>query len=73
QEILAVESEDYFLAIVDAIDPNQDEPLGFDELVKLAQSFKNAADKQEDVNVAQDWRQLSVGITEGLKSFTVLE
>ena len=23
--------------------------------------------------MAQDWRQLSVGITEGLKSFTVLE
>lgn len=73
QEILAVEPEDYFLAIVDAIDPNQDEPLGFDELNKLAESFRKAADKQEDAKVAQDWQQLSVGITEGLKSFTVLE
>ncbi|MCC0176330.1 hypothetical protein I4641_04980 [Waterburya agarophytonicola K14] len=73
QDILAVEPEDYFLAIVDAIDPNQDEPLSFDELNKLAESFKNAAMSQEDVNLAQDWRQLSLGITEGLKSFTALE
>ncbi len=73
ENILAVEPEDYFLAIVDAIDPNQDEPLNFDELYKLAESFKQAAEKQEDVNTAQDWQQLSVGITEGLKSFTMLE
>ena len=73
KNILSVDPDDYFLAIVDAIDPNQDEPLSFDELNKLAQSLKTAADKQEDFNLAQDWQQLSTGITEGLKSFTALE
>ena len=72
KNILAVEPEDYFLAIVDAIDPNQDEPLSFDELNKLAESFKTAADR-EDANIARDWQQLSVGITSGLKSFAALE
>ena len=73
RDILAVDPDDYFLAIVDAIDPNQDEPLGFDGLSKLAESFEAAAKQQEDVNLAQDWRQLAVGITAGLKSFTALE
>ena len=73
KNILAIEPEDYFLAIVDAIDSNQEDPLSFDELNKLAQSFKAAADKQEDANVAQDWQQLSVGIISGLKSFAALE
>ena len=73
KDILAVDPEDYFLAIVNAIDPNQDEPLGFDGLSKLAESLENAAKQQEDANLAQDRRQLSIGITEGLKSFTALE
>lgn len=73
QNILSVEPEDYFLAIVDVIDPNQDEPLSFDELKKLAEILKIAAEQQEDVDLAQDWRQLSLGVSEGLKSFTALE
>ena len=73
QNILAVEPEDYFLAMVDAIDPNQDYSLGFDELNKLAESLKAAADRQEDADVARNWQQLSVGITSGLKSFAALE
>lgn len=73
QSILTGESEDYFLRTVDAIDPNQDVPLSIDDLGKLAQSITNAAQKQEDAQLAQDWQQLAVGITEGLQSFTALE
>ena len=73
QSVLEVEPEDYFLAIIDVLDPNQEEPIGFDELAKLAASFNAAAAQQEDLELAQDWQQLSVGITEGLKSFTALE
>ena len=73
QSILTGESEDYFLRTVDAIDPNQDDPLSIDRLAKLAQSISNAAKKQEDARLAQDWQQLAVGITEGLQSFTALE
>ena len=73
QNILTGESEDYFLRTVDAIEPNQDDPLSIDDLAKLAQSITNAAKKQEDARLAQDWQQLAVGITEGLQSFTALE
>ena len=73
QEILAVEPEDYFLAMVNAIDPNQDNALSIDQLNKLAASLKAAADKEVDPELAQDWQQLATGITEGLKSFTALE
>ncbi len=73
QSILTVEPEDYFLAIVDAIDPNQDEPLNSDQLQKLAASLKTAANSQTDLSLAQAWQQLSTGITAGLTSFTALE
>ena len=73
QSILTGEPEDYFLRTVDAIEPNQDDPLSIDDLAKLAQSITNAAKKQEDARLAQDWQQLAVGITEGLQSFTALE
>ena len=73
QEILEVDPEDYFLAITNTIDPNQDNPLSLDELKKLADSFQTAARQKEDVNLVRDCKQLAVGITEGLKSFTVLE
>ena len=73
QAILAVDPEDYFLALVEAIDPNQDDPLNIERLAKLAESLKAAADTQANVQLAQDWRQLAMGIAEGLKSFTALE
>lgn len=73
RDILAVDPEDYFLAIVDVIDPNQDEPLSIDQLGKLAESLKAAANSQENAELAQDWQQLAAGIIEGLKSFTALE
>ena len=73
QSIIEGEPEDYFLRTVDAIDPNQDVPLSIDELHKLAENLKMAAANQEDANLAQEWQQLATGITEGLKSFTILE
>ncbi|MGL5793756.1 MAG: tetratricopeptide repeat protein, partial [Waterburya sp.] len=73
QSILTVDPEDYFLAIVDVIDPNHDEPFTSDQLQKLAESLKAAANNQTDLNLAQAWQQLSIGITTGLTSFTALE
>ena len=73
QDILEADPDDYFVATVDAIDPNQEEPLSIDELKKLAQSLQEAANKQENASIAQEWQQLATGITEGLKSFTALE
>ena len=73
KEILEVEPEDYFLAIASAIDPNQDDPLTIDLVSKLADSLKTAAGQQKDLNTAGDLKQLSEGIAQGLKSFTILE
>ncbi len=73
QIILTGEPEDYFLRTVDVIDPNQENPLSIDQLVKLAEELKSAAKSQEDAQLAQDWQQLADGISEGLKSFTALE
>ncbi len=71
--ILTGEPEDYFLRIVDAIEPNQDEPLTIEELDKLAKNLQATAKTQEDPRLAQDWQQLAAGITEGIQSFTALE
>lgn len=73
QSILTVDPEDYFLAIVDVIDPNHDEPFTSEQLQKLAENLKAAANNQTDLNLAQNWQQLSIGITTGLTSFTALE
>ena len=73
QEILAVDPEDYFQALIEVIDPNQDEPLSLEQLTKLAQALKSATASQSDARLAQDWQQMSTGITEGLKAFAALE
>ena len=73
ENILAGEPEDYFLRIVEAIDPNQDDPLSSEELDKLAKNLQAAAKNQQDAQLARDWQQLAAGINEGLKSFTALE
>ena len=73
QSIITGEPEDYFLRLVDAIDPNQDVPLSLDELKKLAENLVAAGKTQEDPQLAQLWQQLGVGIDAGLKSFTALE
>ena len=73
ENILAGEPEDYFLRIVEAIDPNQDDPLSSEELDKLAKNIQAAAKNQQDAQLARDWQQLAAGINEGLKSFTALE
>ena len=73
RDIIASEPEDYFLRIVDAIDPNQDNFFSIEELDKLAKSLQAAAKTQEDAQLAQDCQQLAAGITAGLKSFTALE
>ena len=73
QSIIAVEPEDYFLAIVNAIEPDRDNSFGIDELNKLAENLKTAAKSQADAQLAQAWQQLAAGIREGLNSFTALE
>ena len=59
RDILEADPDDYFLATVDAIDPNQSQPLTIEELTKLAQSLKEAADKQENAEIAQEWQAVS--------------
>ncbi|MEM7593789.1 MAG: tetratricopeptide repeat protein, partial [Cyanobacteria bacterium P01_A01_bin.83] len=73
QGIVAGEPEDYFFRTIDALDPNQEVPLSIDELNQLAANLQAAAKTQDDDELAQQWRQLAAGITEGLKSFTTLE
>ncbi|MEM8673796.1 MAG: tetratricopeptide repeat protein [Cyanobacteria bacterium P01_G01_bin.67] len=73
QIIIAGEPEDYFLRTVDAIDPNQEVPLSIDELSQLAANLQAASKTEENAQLAQQWQQLATGITEGLKSFTILE
>lgn len=73
QIIIESEPEDYFLRTVDVIDFNQEHPLSIDELHKLAENLKSVAKSEPDPQLAQSWQQLATGITEGLKSFTILE
>ncbi|MBE9047635.1 tetratricopeptide repeat protein [Pleurocapsales cyanobacterium LEGE 10410] len=73
QSIITAEPDDYFLAIVNAIDPNQDNSFSIDELNKLAENLQTAAKSQTDAGLTQAWQQLAAGIREGLNSFTALE
>ena len=73
QIIIEGDPEDYFLRTVDVLDPNLESPLTIDELSKLAENLLAAAKAQKDPQLAQDWQQLSAGITAGLNSFTALE
>ena len=41
QQILAVEPQDYFQAVVEAIDSNRDQPLNRDKLVKIYSNSKS--------------------------------
>lgn len=71
--ILTGEPEDYFFRTVEAIDPNQDEPLNTDALRKLSQSIENAAKAREEPQLVGEWEQLAIGIDDGLQSFTSIE
>ncbi|MEO0928187.1 MAG: tetratricopeptide repeat protein [Cyanobacteria bacterium J06643_13] len=73
QSIIEGDQEDYFLRTVDVLDPNLENPLSTDELIKLADNLQAAAKTQADAQLAQDWQQLATGIKAGLESFTALE
>ncbi|AFZ33742.1 tetratricopeptide domain protein [Stanieria cyanosphaera PCC 7437] len=68
-QITASESDRYLLALIDAIDPNQNQALTRNQLQQLAKALKSTADNQNNHQLAQ----LAIGIIDGLKSFADLE
>jgi tetratricopeptide (TPR) repeat protein len=73
RNILTIEPERYFQAVVEAIDPNRDSYLTRDKLKQLATAIQAAAAQQEDTRLIEDWQQIAKGITRGLQSFSILE
>ena len=71
--IIEGDPEDYFLRLVDVLDPNLENPLNIDELNKLAQNLQAAAKAQDNAQLAQELQQIATGISAGLQSFTALE
>jgi tetratricopeptide (TPR) repeat protein len=72
-EILAAPPEELFQAFVNAIDLNQDEPLNREQLSKLAQNIKQAAESSNNIQQNRYLQQLATGIAAGLNSFAALE
>ncbi|WP_036483649.1 tetratricopeptide repeat protein [Myxosarcina sp. GI1] len=73
EQILAAEREQYFQAMVEALDPNRERPLNQDKLAKLGQELSSAAKRETDSQLASDLQQLAAGIERGVQSFTAIE
>ena len=72
-QITCTNSDKSLSAFLEIIDPNQTQAFTSNQLEKLAQELKAAAQTQSDSQLAQDWQQLALGITDGLKAVETLQ
>ncbi len=73
RQILTVEPERYFQAVVEAIDSNREAYLTQDKLEQLVRAIQAAIAQQNNARLIEDWQQIAMGIDRGLKSFAILE
>ncbi|MGV2830492.1 tetratricopeptide repeat protein [Myxosarcina sp. GI1(2024)] len=73
EQILAAESNDYFPALIEAIDSDRNGGINRGKLAKIAQNIKSNAELSSKAPVDSDLSQLASGIERGLQSFADLE
>ena len=71
--IAKAEPDRRLTALLLAIDPNQAEGLNLDQIQQLAKSLQQQAQTISNSDLSNEIQQLSVGLTEGLKSWQRLQ
>lgn len=71
--IVNTEVDNRLIALLQAIDPNQGQPLNLDQLQQLAASLQKQAQNSSDPELNAQLQELALGLTEGLKSWGKLQ
>ena len=73
QAIIKPKTGNSFTALLQAIDPNQEQVLHLEQLQQLAAALKQEISAVDNPNLAQELRQLSQGINQGITSWQLLQ
>jgi tetratricopeptide (TPR) repeat protein len=73
KQILTAAPEQYFQAVIDAIDPNREAYLTSDKLQQLIIAIQSAIAQTDNDRSIEDWQQIAAGIKQGLEDFAILE
>ncbi|WP_243902682.1 tetratricopeptide repeat protein [Aetokthonos hydrillicola] len=73
QRIVTASGVYRFSALLEIIDPNQNQVFSQSQLQELAQELTQAADSSDDSSTKQEIQQLAIGITRGMTSYEQLE
>ena len=71
--IANTEPHNRLTALLNAIDPNQAQALNLEQLQQLAKALQKQAETSSDPDRSRELQQLSLGISEGLKSWQRLQ
>ena len=73
RQIINTESRERLTSLLNAIDPNQKQPLTLNQLQKLGQTLQNQKLQTTDPDLEKDLQQFTTGITKGLEAWQRLQ
>ena len=73
RQIINTESRERLTSLLNAIDPNQKQPLTLNQLQKLGQTLQNQQIQATDPDLEKDLQQFTTGITKGLEAWQRLQ
>ncbi|MEM1171835.1 MAG: tetratricopeptide repeat protein [Cyanobacteria bacterium P01_H01_bin.35] len=73
QQIINAETKERLTSLLNAIDPNQKQPLTLNQIQKLGQTLQDQQLQTNDPDLKKDLQQFTTGITQGLKAWQQLQ
>ncbi|NEQ35176.1 MAG: tetratricopeptide repeat protein [Okeania sp. SIO3I5] len=73
QQIINTESRERLTSLLNAIDPNQKQPLTLNQIQKLGQTLHDQKTQTTDSDLQKDLQQFTTGITKGLEAWQRLQ
>ncbi|MGD1805054.1 tetratricopeptide repeat protein [Dapis sp. BLCC M126] len=73
QQIINTETRERLTSLLNAIDPNQKQPLTLNQLQKLGQTLQDQQLQTTDPELKKDLQQFTTGITKGLEAWQRLQ
>ncbi len=73
QQIINAETRERLTSLLNAIDPNQKQPLTLNQIQKLGQTLNDQQLQTNDPDLKKDLQQFTAGITQGLKAWQQLQ
>ncbi|MGK7923131.1 MAG: hypothetical protein AB4080_24340, partial [Trichodesmium sp.] len=73
QQIINTETRERLVSLLNAIDPNQKQPLTLNQLQKLGQTLQDQQLQTTDPDLKKDLQQFTTGIAQGLKAWQRLQ